>query len=411
MVPEERILIVDDEQNMLDGLKRSVGRSFNIVTAPGGTAGLDALRSQGPFAVVINDMQMPDVNGLTFLREAQRISPHSVFMMLTGNSDQKTAVDAVNQGRVFRFLNKPCPREQIEGAINGAIERFRLLRAEQILLEKTLAGSVQALLQVLQLTRPRLFHRSTGLHKLAGWLARASNDPQPWQVQMAAALASIGCVALTDELVDAALTGEPLSDDDRAEFHRHAQIGADLLSSIPRMERTAAIIRGQFDAPVSPEAQPGDDGPVASGIPILRAAQALDEQLYRRKSWAVAVHETSAQPWILPWLQKILQGTSPDWITNPQKGKIRTATIGELRPGMILQQDVKTDRGDLLIANGHEVTEIIAERLHNFAKLGRIAKTVMVLDSALTDTPTSIAQDLAWPTAICDKSAVAVRAN
>jgi response regulator RpfG family c-di-GMP phosphodiesterase len=380
MAPEERILVVDDEQNILDGLMRTVGRSFNLVLAQSGPAALDAMRTQGPFAVVLTDMQMPDMSGLAFLREARKISSQSVFMMLTGNSDQKTAVDAVNQGRVFRFLSKPCPREQLEETLKAAIEQFRLQRAERLLLEKTLAGSIQALLQVLLLTRPKLFQRSARVSKLASWLGHAANDPQPWQVQMAAALSTIGCVALQDELVDSALTGGQLSAEERAQFERHAEFGADVLGAIPRLERTAAIVRGQFNKDAQTADAGGNDDPVAFGIHILRVAQALDEQLCHRKPWPVAVREVLAEPWVHARLREILAGAPPEWISQTQAGQIRTIRTVDIHKGMVLQQDITTEKGELLIATGHEITDMLAERLRNFARRGRIAETTVVLD-------------------------------
>src|SRR5690348_5914444 len=108
-----KILCVDDEENVLTGLQRSLRKEFAIETAIGGAAGLIAIESNGPYAVVVADMQMPGMNGVEVLKRVEIKSPNSIRIMLTGNADQKTAVDAVNDGHVFRFLTKPCSTENM----------------------------------------------------------------------------------------------------------------------------------------------------------------------------------------------------------------------------------------------------------------------------------------------------------
>src|SRR6185295_12754277 len=96
-----RILLVDDDANILAGYERSLRRKFNIRTAQSGDRGLSLIDEDGPFSVVVADMQMPGMNGVQFLRKTQDKAPESVRLMLTGKSDQQTVSEAVNQGHVF----------------------------------------------------------------------------------------------------------------------------------------------------------------------------------------------------------------------------------------------------------------------------------------------------------------------
>ncbi len=79
-----RVLCVDDEPNILEGLKVHLGRSFDMMTAVGGEAALDAIVNDGPFAVIVTDMRMPNMNGIQFLQAAKPLSPDTTFIMLTG---------------------------------------------------------------------------------------------------------------------------------------------------------------------------------------------------------------------------------------------------------------------------------------------------------------------------------------
>lgn len=119
-----RVLCVDDEPNVLEGLKRSLRRSFNITTALGPQAGLQAMRSGEPFAAIVSDLSMPGMNGVAFFEETRKISPESARILLTGQADLDTAMAAVNRGAIFRFLLKPCAPDVLHQAIADGIEQY-----------------------------------------------------------------------------------------------------------------------------------------------------------------------------------------------------------------------------------------------------------------------------------------------
>lgn len=120
----KKILFVDDDQNLLDGYKRTLRKEFEADYALGPENGLAAIGSDNEYAVVVADMRMPGMNGIEFLLRVKESSPDSIRMMLTGNADVKTAVEAVNQGNVFRFLTKPCPPDRMKEVLGEAIAEY-----------------------------------------------------------------------------------------------------------------------------------------------------------------------------------------------------------------------------------------------------------------------------------------------
>ena len=122
---DEKILLVDDEQNLLNGYKRILGSDFQIDLALGPEEGLAMLNSGNSYMVIVADMRMPGMNGIDFLVQAKIISPQSIRMMLTGNSDVETAIEAVNFGNVFRYLTKPCPSEKLKEALTEGIIEYK----------------------------------------------------------------------------------------------------------------------------------------------------------------------------------------------------------------------------------------------------------------------------------------------
>src|SRR5580704_12808500 len=102
----EKILMVDDENNVLLGYQRMFRNEFSIDTAAGGAAALAALSATGPYAVVVSDMRMPEMDGATLLTKIRLLAPDIVRIMLTGDADIHSAVTAVNEGSIFRFLTE-----------------------------------------------------------------------------------------------------------------------------------------------------------------------------------------------------------------------------------------------------------------------------------------------------------------
>ena len=119
-----RILLVDDEVNVLQGYQRALRKRFELDVANSGAEALEKIASGGPYAVIVSDMRMPEMNGVELLTAVKQKAPETVRMMLTGNSDQQTAIDAINKGDIFRFLNKPCSKEEFAAALSAGLTLY-----------------------------------------------------------------------------------------------------------------------------------------------------------------------------------------------------------------------------------------------------------------------------------------------
>lgn len=121
-----KVLFVDDEAFIVQGLRRNVGDVYDVSTATSGAEGLSLITSGIKFAVIVADMRMPGMNGIEFLVRARALDPDAIFMMLTGNVDQKTALEALEVGQVFHFLTKPCNRDRLLKSIEAAVQLYSL---------------------------------------------------------------------------------------------------------------------------------------------------------------------------------------------------------------------------------------------------------------------------------------------
>jgi DNA-binding NtrC family response regulator len=127
----EKILFVDDEKAVLDAIQRMLHSAFEIRTATSGAEGLTTLEREGPFGVVVSDMQMPEMNGAEFLARVREKAPCTVRMLLTGHADLHAAIDAVNRGQILHFLTKPCGKDALVAAINSGLDQYRTLVEEK----------------------------------------------------------------------------------------------------------------------------------------------------------------------------------------------------------------------------------------------------------------------------------------
>jgi serine phosphatase RsbU (regulator of sigma subunit) len=131
-----KVLLVDDDEMLLAGLKRQLRNKFRIETAISGEDAVKMVEENGPYAVVVSDFMMPGMNGIEFLRKVKSSDPDTVRMMLTGSADMTTAIKAVNEGSIYKFHPKPCPAETLGDAIQSGIEEYHKVTTDQSQLKK-----------------------------------------------------------------------------------------------------------------------------------------------------------------------------------------------------------------------------------------------------------------------------------
>jgi ActR/RegA family two-component response regulator len=375
----DKILFVDDETSVLDGYRRILFRDYEVYTAEGGAEGLAAIREHGPFSVVISDMRMPEMSGAQFLAEVRRQSPDSVRMLLTGYASLDAAMEAVNQGNIFRFLTKPCTKEVLVAAINAGLAQYRLTTVERELLERTLMGSIKLLTEVLSAASPEAFGRSMRIAHYVRHLVAKFALPSPWRFEAAAMLSQLGCVTLDPEFVKESYVADNLSPEDRVRFTAHPEIAKRLLDNIPRLEPIAWMIGQQLILEAkqgSQDAPSTFDKDILLGARMLRLAVAIDGlrmQGLTCDDAIVKIHDRQSE--FGSELVEALADIEPETAAM----ELRKVAASKLTTGMILQQEIRTKSGMLVVPNGHEITHALLIKINNYAAAGTIGRDIMVL--------------------------------
>ncbi|WP_319778684.1 HD domain-containing phosphohydrolase [Maridesulfovibrio sp.] len=366
---KSRILFVDDEQNILDTYRALLRKRFKVETALGPEEGLKMLKTSEPYAIVVSDLKMPKMDGITFLSKVKQLSPDTVRVMLTGHADLEAAISAVNEGSVFRFLTKPSAIEEMIRTLEAAMKQYSLIIAERELLRGTLRGSVKVLTDILGLVNPEAFGRSERVRRLAGYIGQNLNLKQTLYLDLAAMLGQLGCVTLPDTILQKVFTGEELTAEERQIYDLHPAVTAGILSQIPRMETVSEIIQHQNDRLVDNPTMPVESK-------VLKACLDYDTltQQTMNKMDTIAIMRGREGVYDSKVLDVLEKGTAGE------DGYVRREIeLESLKPGMILDEGLWSEDEVHLVAEGTEITKTAITRINNFNRSKKLSPRIRVL--------------------------------
>ena len=379
---DEKILMVDDDPDILSAYKRSLHKKFKIETAVGPELALEALQDNS-YAVVVSDLKMPVMDGIEFLKKVKEHAPDSVRIMLTGYAELNKAIEAVNQGNIFRFLTKPCDGYTLAASLEAGLRQYRLVMAERELLEKTLKGSIDILTEMLSMYHPEIFGRTVQLCELIRTLAKTLGIRSFWEIEVAAMLSPIGYVGIPPEIIVKTQKEQDLSDDENEMVELVPEIGAHFLANIPRLMPVSKIIFYQnkkFDGSGFPkDSVSGEKIPLGARI-IKPLADMLDMEkrgISRNNAIATLKQRTG-------WYDPMVLGKIVSCFFDSNEGgetaslAVQSLRVGELKVDQVLASNIFTREGKLLLSAGQRLTDIHLQRLRNYAKLEGIREPIFV---------------------------------
>lgn len=363
----ERILFVDDEKFVLEAFRRNLRRQFDVEVADDPLSALKMFETAGPFAVVVSDLKMPNMTGIEMLGVVKKRWPDTVRIMLTGQADLNAAMDAVNQGHIFRFLTKPCSPEDLVRAVNDGLNMYRLVMAERQLLHGTLRGCLQVMSEILGLVSPEAFGRGDQAKNLVMEIVDVLRLEGGWKYELAAMLSQIGCISLPPEILDRKISGERLNPEEEQIFLMHPAIAGNLTRNIPRMEPVAEMIADQ-EVPL-------EKNPCLGGR-ILKVTLDFTDLSARGMTGSDALiamqrHKELYDAKILGALKEALQRR-----TNSE---VKPVGIADLEEGMVLVEDVVGESGAVLMEKNQTITKAAIARFTNFGSVLGVQEPLYVL--------------------------------
>ena len=266
----------------------------------------------------------------------------------------------------------------MQWALADGIKQYRLVMAEHDLLENTLKGSVQVLTSILELVNPLAFSRTSRIQNYVSQICKRLNLKDIWQYELAAMLSQIGCVAVPIDILSRVYSGGNISEEELQIYRDHPQLGKQLLSNIPRLEKVSEMVSGQLTG-IQKMASDSDALPTDTGLlgaEILKTAMDFDSLVSRGKSATQALGEMKSgsveyHPVIFQTLREIQ--------VAQVEMQSKVVNIRDLNDSMVLAEDVRTQSGALLAAKDQQVSVSVRKLLINYVEQKTIQETVSVL--------------------------------
>ncbi len=374
----DKILFVDDDKNILSYFKRRFYKKFETLLCDDPIKGIEIVKKIKNIAVVISDMKMPNMDGISFLKEVKKLSPNSVRVLFTGYADLDNAILAVNKGSVFKFLTKPCDDKIFEDVIQQCVKQYKLIIAEKELITGTLIGSINLLSDILSLVNPEAFGRASRIKRLVKWFVNYFKVKGSWRYEMAATLSQIGCVMVPQETLKKVYQGKELSGEERQLYEMYPSIGQSLLKNIPRLEEVAKMILYQ-EKHYNGGGIPKDDikgEQIPLGSRFLKVALDFD-LLENRGVSKPKIYKTMVEN-VGVYDPKVLKALE-EYLGEEARYEIKRLPLKDIFSGMIFGEEVRTKTGLLLISRGYEANMTVLLRLRNFAEKHGINEPIKVL--------------------------------
>jgi hypothetical protein len=270
---------------------------------------------------------------------------------------------------------KPCSPEHLIATIAAGVQQYRLITAEREVLQKTLVGSVKALVEVLALTNPMALGRAVRLRDRIRKVATTLALEQPWRVEVAALLSQLGAVSLPEDTVRKLYDGEQLERGEQNKLVDNMQTINKILGNIPRLESVTGILVDVANKISNPSTQHRSlESRMLQAVIDLDTLEAQGHSL--RKSMAELMKKKDV------YGDETLTALA-SLLNRSDELDVAAVPIEKLRDGMVLCDDLKTKDGVLILPRGFAITESSREHLENFKTL-LTEKTIRVMTQQAT---------------------------
>ncbi|MBY8948061.1 MULTISPECIES: HD domain-containing phosphohydrolase [unclassified Pseudomonas] len=424
------ILLVDDEESILNSLRRLLrGQPFDIVLAGSGAEALEVMAAQ-PIDLVMSDARMPGMDGAQLLAEVHRLYPATSRILLTGYADLPTIIKAINEGAIHRYIGKPWNDDELKLILQQALELQRLERLahqqnEQLkLLNATLEKRVAARTSELQQTADMLdlayeelkrsYVTGTEVFSLLANLrlpknkqtnralielvrvyctAQSIDEASARDMAMAAALYNIGKLSWSDSmLIEPA---DKLHSTDRERYRGYPTQSESLLMTLEPMKDAARIIRHhqeRWDGSGFPDHLKGEAIPFGSrllklavdfielqkGLILERHLNSDEALLYIRKYAGRLYDPELVEDFILACAAFLSDVTLGD-------PTVKVLSTRELEDGMVLARNLNADNGMLLLNAGKVLNLPLVDKLIAFEAMEGAKYSVFIKEPDETD--------------------------
>jgi len=298
---KEKVLIIDDELAPRESIRMVLKDQYNALTAASAYEGLDIM-DKGSIAIVVMDIKMPKMDGITALKEIKDKHPETEVVLLTAYASLETARDAIRFG-AFDYLLKPFDKDDILLVIKRGLEKRRakenLKLERELLLNRTMDlenqikkvrnniikhydDTVKCLILTIDAKDHYTYNHSNRVARLSRSIAEALNVSKRTlkEIEDAAKIHDIGKIGVEGNILK---KEGHLTSDEYEEVKKHPSIGVRIVQEIKFLEDAVPVIKHhheRYDGEGYPEGIRGDDIPLSARIVVV--ADAVDAMMSER---------------------------------------------------------------------------------------------------------------------------------
>lgn len=353
----KKILLVDDDLPLIQSLERNLSFEYDVQVAEGGHQAVKIAESDGPFAVAVVDMRMPQMDGIQTIHALRGRMKHCVFVMLTGNQDMDTVIDAINKGQVFRFLNKPCEVADLRNAIDQSLRQHQLMMVERELLHDTFLGAVNLLSDLIEQQGFRLIDTQRLSQSMTS-IAKELDFQMSWEQRVAARVCLAGVAMLSASESNQFDSLDPEEERHMALLARVCDQSAKMIGRIPRMDVVADILKRI----------PKSNGVRCDGRRDEITAGLLKISYY----WNLLTMRGFSADEATRKLERLMPGLGDRTLAalavlndNQDAHTCMKIPVEYLAAGMILSANVLDESGNIIVSRGRPLSESVIENLQN----------------------------------------------
>ena len=293
------ILIVDDERDNLQLLKRTLRKKYNILTAGDGIEALEVIEKEGNnISLIVTDQRMPNMTGTEFLARISETYPYIVKMLLTGYTDLDAMVEGVNKCNLFQYISKPVDPHDLELIVNDGIDAYELTLSKNTLLNDlrelffTTVKSISSALDAKDTYTHGHSHRVT-LYSLIMAQEMGLEEDMIEEIETAGLLHDIGKIGVPEDIL---CKPGKLTDEEFDTIKQHAGRAKKILDTIPNLQKVslwASCHHERWDGRGYPNGFQGENIPMASRI--LAVADTYDAMTSNRSYRKGLPHEVATE--------------------------------------------------------------------------------------------------------------------
>lgn len=402
-----QVLLVDDETNILLALKRLLmDEEFGVLTASSGAEALETLAVAENVALIVSDQRMPGLSGAEFLEKARTVAPDAIRIVLTGYADVVAAVDAINKGGAYRYINKPWNDDELLSLVREAVDRYRLVQENRRLtetvhrqneelkdwnanlktrvleqtsqirrksedlhvlnarLKRNYSDSIMAFSRLIELRDKEVKNHSGNVAKLSAFIAEEMglSGEEVETIRVSSVLHDIGKIGISDLLLQK--DEDEMTDGERGEYILHTVRGQAAIDFIEDLRGAGVLVRHHhecYDGSGFPDRLKGEEIPLGSRI--IAMSDHVDRTI-RKLSGDDLLHLTlrdveqgvgkKFDPRLFPFVARGVRETYAEFSAATEMTEIECKP-GELLAGMVLARDLCSGTGILLLGKGSEL--------------------------------------------------------